>query len=115
MTEQERMLIDALFDRLGALDTAPHDPEAEGFITARLRGNPGLAYTLAQTVLMQNQELAAAEARLVNLQAEVEKAGGTSSLPFLRDDLRAAGRLEARSPQGFLASAPIVTLAVAGT
>ncbi|GGE34086.1 hypothetical protein GCM10007276_09300 [Agaricicola taiwanensis] len=112
MTEQERLLIDALFDRLAVIDTASHDRETEGFILEKLKGNPSLAYTLAQTVLMQNQELAAAEARIVNLQAELDRQDGTSSRPFKRDDLRVADHIGRTDATGFLASAAAVTLAV---
>lgn len=114
MTDQERLLIDALFSRLNVATGSPRDPETEQFITAKLSGNPGMAYALAQTVLMQNQELAAAEARIVNLRAKLEKAGGEAQGPFMRDDLRAASRRMPMGAKGFLANAAVVTLAVTG-
>lgn len=114
MTDQERLLIDALFSRLNAAAGAPRDPETEQFITTKLNDNPSMAYALAQTVLMQNQELAAAEARIVNLRAQLEKAGGEAQGPFMRDDLRAASRRMPHGAKGFLANAAVVTLAIAG-
>ncbi len=114
MTNQERLLIEALFEHLGQAD-APRDPEVESLIAARIKEQPGAVYTLAQAVLIQNQELAAAEARIVNLQAKLDKANGASGgTPVRRDILRNIGGMEKAGAPGFLATAAMATLAVAG-
>jgi hypothetical protein len=62
MTPEDRAAIERLFARLSAFghDAPPLDPEAVAFINARLRENPAAAYHLAQTVIAQEQALAAA-------------------------------------------------------
>jgi len=66
MDIEDRKAIQGLFARMeevGRNGTA-RDPEAEAYIQARIDAMPGAAYYLAQTVLMQEQALKAAEARM---------------------------------------------------
>ncbi|HEY7202096.1 MAG TPA: DUF2076 family protein [Candidatus Dormibacteraeota bacterium] len=66
MTPQERQLIESLFQRLAqaAAQAGPRDPEAEALIQQRVQSMPGAAYSMAQTLLVQERALQEAEARL---------------------------------------------------
>jgi hypothetical protein len=64
MTPQERKLIADLFDRLAALENNPRDPDAEAMIREGLRRAPNGVYSLVQTVLVQDEALKAANARI---------------------------------------------------
>jgi len=95
MTPEERDLVTELFDRLAALEDAPRDPEAERLIKDGLRQAPNAPYALVQTVLVQDEALKRADARI----RELEQAGGaapqdTSFLGGMRDAL--LGRRETR-------------------
>lgn len=87
MTPQERRLIDDLFDRLTALESSPRDPEAEKAIIEGLRRAPNAAYTLVQTVLVQDEALKRANARIEELQAGTQQqpAASGSFLDSMRD------------------------------
>jgi hypothetical protein len=64
MTPQERELIVDLFDRLASLERNPRDPQAEAAIREGLRDAPNGLYALVQTVLVQDEALKAANARI---------------------------------------------------
>jgi hypothetical protein len=64
MTPQERQLITELFDRLASLERNPRDPQAEAVIRDGLRDAPNAIYPLVQTVLVQDEALKAANARI---------------------------------------------------
>ena len=68
MTPQERQLVDELFDRLARLEDAPRDPDAERAIADGLRRAPHAAYALVQTVLVQDEALKRANARIQELE-----------------------------------------------
>jgi len=69
MTPQERQLVDELFDRLSKLENAPRDPDAAAAISEGLRKAPNAVYALAQTVLLQDEALKHANARIQELEA----------------------------------------------
>ncbi len=71
MTPEERKLITDLFDRLAALEDAERDPEAERAIRDDLRQAPNAIYPLVQSVLVQDEALKAADARIRELEAEL--------------------------------------------
>jgi uncharacterized protein len=68
MTPQERQLVDDLFDRLAQLENAPRDPDAIAAITDGLRKAPSAVYALVQTVLLQDEALKRANARIQELE-----------------------------------------------
>ena len=72
MTPQERQLIAQLFDRLATLENSPRDPDAEAMIREGWRRAPNAAYALVQTVLLQDEALKAANARI----QQYEQGGG---------------------------------------
>jgi uncharacterized protein len=69
MTPQERQLVDELFDRLSKLENAPGDPDAVVAIAQGLRKAPNAVYALVQTVLLQDEALKRANARIQQLEA----------------------------------------------
>jgi len=77
MTPQERQLIGELFDRLASLENGPRDPDAEAMIREGFRRAPNAAYSLVQTVLVQDEALKAANAHI----QEYERANGTPQHP----------------------------------
>ncbi len=98
MTPQESELIAELFDRLAGLENAPRDPDAERTIADGLRRAPHAVYPLVQTVLVQDEALKQADARIRELEAALggqpqpgEQRGGF--LGSMRDSL--FGRREA--------------------
>src|SRR5262245_25509724 len=70
MTPQERQLVDELFDRLAQLENAPRDAEAERAISDGLARAPHAIYALVQTVLVQDEALRRADARIRELTGE---------------------------------------------
>jgi hypothetical protein len=96
MTPQERQMVDDLFDRLARLETAPRDAAAERAIADGLARSPHAIYPLVQTVLVQDEALKRADARIRELTGE--DAGEPASGGFL-DSMRDAltGRATATS------------------
>jgi uncharacterized protein len=105
MTPQERELINELFERLAQLENQPRDPSAERAIQDGLDRAPHSIYFLVQTVLVQDEALKAANAKL-----EAMESGGEPERPrsFL-EGMRAA--VSGRQRQG---SVPSVGPATAG-
>ena len=79
MTPQEQALVDELFDRLANVENAPRDPEAERAIANGLRRAPHAVYVLVQTALVQDEALKRANARMEEMQAQLE--GGSQFQP----------------------------------
>jgi hypothetical protein len=76
MTPQERQLVADLFERLAGLEREPRDPEAEQVIREGLARAPHAIYPLVQTVLVQDEALRQAEARIREIEgypAETEQ------------------------------------------
>ena len=96
MTPQERQLVEDLFERLAKLENAPRDAEAARAIEDGLRNAPNAIYPLVQTVLVQDEALKRADARIRELTGE--DAGAAASGGFL-DSMRQAltGRSAATS------------------
>ena len=77
MTPEERNLVIELFDRLATLEDAQRDPEAERLIRDGLRQAPNALYALVQTVLVQDEVLKRADARI----RELESAAAAEAAP----------------------------------
>jgi hypothetical protein len=69
MTPQERQLVAELFDRLETLERNPRDRDAERLIEQGLGRAPHAPYALVQTVLLQDEALKQAHARIEELEA----------------------------------------------
>lgn len=68
MNPQERQLVDELFERLTRLEGAPRDAEADAAIAQGLSRAPHAVYPLVQTVLVQEEALKRAAARIEELE-----------------------------------------------
>ena len=82
MNQEERDLLQGLFDRLRDGGTQARDPEAERFIAEQIRFQPGAPYYMAQAVIVQEQALQNQQARVAELEDHVrqlEAAGQTRS------------------------------------
>jgi uncharacterized protein len=93
MTPQERQLVDELFDRLSKLENAPRDADAIAAINEGLRKAPNAMYALVQTVLLQDEALKRANARIQELEGahapEQSQSGGF--LDSMRESLFGGG------------------------
>ncbi|HSA82715.1 MAG TPA: DUF2076 domain-containing protein [Geminicoccaceae bacterium] len=80
MDQNERRIIDDLFARLGEAErrAGPRDAEAEGLIGCHLRDQPAAPYYMAQAIVVQQEALANAQARIEQLERELTErpAGG---------------------------------------
>jgi uncharacterized protein len=103
MTPQEQELINGLFDRLSQLESQLRDPEAERLIAQGLAGAPHAIYALVQTVLVQDEALRLANARIEELQAQTSATAEPEQRPasFL-DSMREA--FSGRAPHGSVPS-----------
>ena len=87
MNTQERQIIDDLFDKLREAErqSNPREPEADNHIRSRIAAQPGAPYYMAQTIVVQEQALHAAEARIAELEDQLARraAGGGGFLSGL--------------------------------
>jgi hypothetical protein len=126
MDSSERAMIDDLFDRLreASAQAPPRDAEAERLISERMAGQPDAAYVMAQTILVQEQALKEARARIDDLERGSAPAadGGFLSgfLGGMAPTRSRANRAATASPfrgaprGGFLAGAAQTALGVTG-
>ena len=132
MDDNERQVIDELFDKIRAVEdrSGGRDEEAEGHIRDHLARQPTAPYYMAQTILVQQQALAAAEARIEDLERQVnDRASGSFLTGLFGGGPRPAARQEApgwdprvaayadphhRQGGGFLAGAAQTAVGVAG-
>lgn len=106
MTPQERQLIDDLFDRLSKLENSPRDRDAEAAIMEGLRRAPNATYALVQTVLVQDEALKRANARIQELESagpEPQQSGGF--LDSMRDAVFGQGQGQSQAPRGSVPNA----------
>ncbi len=73
MTPDERRLLTDLFERIGRSARTPRDGEAEGLIADEVRRRPYAPYVMAQTVIVQEQALKGAAARIEELEARLHE------------------------------------------
>ena len=138
MNVEDRQILSGLFERTRAAASNPRDAEAEAFIAQNVQAQPHAPYVLAQAVLVQEQALQAAAAKIEELEAKCReqeerlKAGATSFLggiaaPSIATGARASvpssvpqtnsgnawGRTSVPSVQSAQAPAPVPTPAQA--
>jgi uncharacterized protein len=96
MNTQERQIIDDLFDKLREAErqSGHREPLAEARIRAHIEAQPAAPYYMAQTIVMQEQALQNAQARLEGLEREL--ASGAANRGFL-SGLLGAGQAQPRS------------------
>ncbi|WP_448188267.1 DUF2076 domain-containing protein [Azospirillum sp. sgz301742] len=105
MTPEERNLLDDLFQRLRQAEGQPRDPDAERFIRETIQAQPAAPYYMAQSLLVQEHALTAAQQRIADLERQLKDAqqqrpqtGGVGS--FLGNALGLGRRDEPRpAPQ----------------
>jgi hypothetical protein len=73
MSPEERQLLTGLFERVRAAAGNPRDTEAEALIAEATKAQPYAPYLLAQTVIIQDQALNAANERLQALEGKVRQ------------------------------------------
>lgn len=83
MTPEERQLLTGLFDRMTGASNQPRDREADAFIADRMRGQPYAAYLLSQTVIVQEEVLRAAAAKIQALEAQGQGSQPQEETSFL--------------------------------
>jgi uncharacterized protein len=73
MDRNDRQAIEALFDKLATVErqSLPRDGQSETLIRDKIARQPGAPYYMAQTIVVQEQALAAAEARLAEHRSTV--------------------------------------------
>jgi hypothetical protein len=85
LNQQEREMIDGLFDRLRQAEQQgePRDAEAEALIQERMANQPSASYLLAQVVLVQEQGLKNLQGRVEQLEKELAERPQASTGGFL--------------------------------
>ena len=73
MNQEERQLLQSLFDRLRDSSNQARDPEAERFIADNIRMQPGAPYYMAQAVIVQEQALQEQQNRVAELEDRVQQ------------------------------------------
>jgi len=73
MSPEERQLLAGLFERTKGAASAPRDQEAEAYINDQIKTQPAAPYLLAQTVIVQDHALQAANQRLQELEGQVRE------------------------------------------
>jgi uncharacterized protein len=129
MDTNDRQAISGLFGKLAQVERQmpDRDVEAERFIADAIARQPGAPYYMAQTVVVQEQALTGAQARIEQLEAEIAEArqGGARGGGFLSGIFggggaapstpgRAARPMPQGAPGGFLAGAAQTAMGVAG-
>ena len=94
MDDNERQVIDELFEKIRAVEdrSGGRDAEAETRIRDHIVRQPAAPYYMAQTILVQQQALAAAEARIDDLERQLSERASNSFLSGLFGGPRSAGR-----------------------
>jgi uncharacterized protein len=82
MDHNDRQAIEGLFGKLSETSRSQpyRDPEAEALIADLIARNPAAAYYLAQTVIVQEQALNAAQAQIEQLQRQPQPQQGGGGL-----------------------------------
>jgi uncharacterized protein len=103
MTPQEQQLVADLFDRLATLEGQRRDPDAGRVIHEGLGRAPNAVYALVQTVLVQDEALELANARIEELERAGQQPAQARTGGFL-DSMRAV--LTGRDQRGLVPSVP---------
>lgn len=128
MDNNDRQAITGLFDKLAQVERQgpARDAEAERFIADAIAQQPGAPYYMAQTVVVQEHALNAAQTRIEQLEAELTEArqGSTQGGGFLSGlfggaaaaprPASAAQPMPQGARGGFLAGAAQTAMGVAG-
>lgn len=82
MDRNDQQAIQDLFEKLDQVErqSRPRDAEAEAFIREQIARQPGAPYYMAQTIVVQEQALQAAQARIEELERSSSQAQGSGGL-----------------------------------
>ncbi|UEM05955.1 DUF2076 domain-containing protein [Skermanella rosea] len=74
MDQNERQIIEELFGKLRQAEaqSGPRDGQAESFIREQVTRQPAAPYLMAQAIVIQEQALAASQARIQELEQELQ-------------------------------------------
>jgi hypothetical protein len=75
MNPQEAALINELFDRIAQTAGGQRDQEAEQLIASKVAANPHAPYVLAQSTIILQQAVAAAQTKIAALEKQVAESG----------------------------------------
>jgi uncharacterized protein len=99
MTPQEQQLVADLFDRLASLEGQRRDPDAERLIREGLGRAPNAVYALVQSVLVQDEALKRANARIEELErTTAAPASGGGFLDSVRNTIMGRDQPRASVP-----------------
>lgn len=73
MNQEERDLIQGLFDRLRDNANQGRDPEAERFIAEQIRYQPSAPYYMSQAIIVQEQAIQEQQSRIAELEERVRQ------------------------------------------
>ncbi|RWP52358.1 DUF2076 domain-containing protein, partial [Mesorhizobium sp.] len=78
MNRNDQQAIGNLFEKLANVErqTPPRDAEAERFINDQIARQPGAPYYMAQTIVVQEQALNAAQSRIEELEQQAQQSAG---------------------------------------
>ena len=115
MHAEEKKLIDGLFSRLrdAQSQSAPREAQAEALIKEHLAQQPAAPYYMAQAIIVQENAIQQLDARIKELEAEVENLKRTPSAPqqssggFLAGLSGGSRSSEPQQPVSAPASAPV--------
>ena len=92
MDRNDQRAIESLFEKLANVErqSPPRDAEAEAFIREQIARQPGATYYMAQTIVVQEQALNAAQARIEELEQQPgsRQSSGGSLLSGILGDSR---------------------------
>jgi hypothetical protein len=123
MDRRDRQAIEGLFERLADVErqSLPRDADAEAFIGEQIVSRPHAPYYMAQTIVVQEQALSAAQARIEELERELaagERGGLISGIFGDRGASRSTGSVpragRGEPAGGFLSGAAQTAMGVAG-
>ena len=120
LNPDDRRAIQGLFDRLAEAERrAPErDREAEDLIRSEIARQPSAPYYMAQTIVVQQQGLEAADARIRELESQLAQREQRQRSPWDRGDEASDARLRGNAGGfgggGFLGGAMQTALGVAG-
>jgi uncharacterized protein len=123
MDRNDRQAIDDLFEKLAAVEenSPQRDSASEALIRELVARQPSAPYYMAQTIVVQNQALAAAQTRIAALEgrngSETRRSGSVPTIGrgAAADPRQSTWRTDAHQGSGgFLAGAAQTALGVAG-
>ena len=108
MDRNDQQAIDGLFSKLAQVErqSGPRDAQSDRFIQERIGQQPGAPYYMAQTIVVQEQALEAAQRRIAELEAHTaqsQQRGGFFSSMF---GSNAAPQRQAPQQPGYGSAAP---------